>query len=682
MSRVSAEPGPSNSSSQETSSKDFKLHVLVSSEQSNKETTKVYSEIYNTIRESTEAIFDNQDKSLPGLVLSVIGDSESYVPKSWNTAEFESGLLQTVKGAKESWIIYRGEKDGVSSLVDMALKGSILVDDKDQDNDTNDKKQKVTLVAIKPCNGTMVETSNVKDKKKNGRWTFHLKPEVQKPKVQKPSENSEKKNTEKNRPNIEKDFKWFNNYLANLLSELSQQYTPLLTNKSKVVLNMRVPVVIIAVEGDVTTVHQILSSIQGKVPVLLVKGSGKAVDFIIEYIKEISSSEKDRILAENAALLLGICINSEEYENLRKMMEEIEKYRYLVTIFDLHSKNDGKMEDAIVKAILKGWSLQGVHAQTSPTESSQPYTRFKTWIPNVPDKPDKDITKMEQGMLELNSLVKKIYESDSMTNVKPLSPIIVHNNDDITSITMQSASCNDVKSSGYSKNVPPVSHAIVTKTNENETSNDKEQKQKHSSISNDIDKPGNSCNKEEDTNTKVTNKNVTNETSTNRIEPTTKISITLNVVDKTGAEKHGSLKELYPLILTPGSLSLYFYIVYQYIKDSEHLTERQKHEDLQVLLLYAIIADRDDYVSSLIQHGIKFDRKRINTLYSETLQCKNCDGIDCTKIHAIHFGVSATRCRNIWCTCNNHSNQDCEMISKVTNNARQLCSILLTSSES
>lgn len=65
----------------------------------------MYSEIYNTIRESSEAIFDNQDKSLPGLVLSVIGDSESYVPKSWNTAEFESGILQTVKGAKGKQII-------------------------------------------------------------------------------------------------------------------------------------------------------------------------------------------------------------------------------------------------------------------------------------------------------------------------------------------------------------------------------------------------------------------------------------------------------------------------------------------------------------------------------------------------------------------------------------------------
>lgn len=52
---------------------------------------------------------------------------------------------------------------------------------------------------------------------------------------------------------------------------------------------MRVPVVVIAVEGDVTTVHQIQSSIRRKIPVLLVKGSGKAVDFIIEYIKETSS---------------------------------------------------------------------------------------------------------------------------------------------------------------------------------------------------------------------------------------------------------------------------------------------------------------------------------------------------------------------------------------------------------
>ncbi|CAG2208924.1 unnamed protein product [Mytilus edulis] len=253
-----------------------------------------------------------------------------------------------------------------------------------------------------------------------------------------------------------------------------------------------------------------------------------------------------------------------------------------------------------------------------------------------------------------------------MTDVKPVSLIIVPNNTEIASRTMTSASFNVIETPEKimnGPNVPPVSHAFVA----NETSIEKDQSTKNSSTLNAVD-------------TTEEKANFTNEISHDK-EQTTKNSTTLNVVEKTGAEKSETLKELYPLILTSGSLSLYFYIVYQYIKESGNLTKSERDTHLQVLLLHAIIADRDDYVSSLIQHGIRFDCSNMKTLYSETLQCKNCDGIDCTKIHAIHFGVSATRCRNIWCTCNNPSNQVCKMISKVTNNARQLCSILLTSSE-
>ncbi|CAC5398362.1 unnamed protein product [Mytilus coruscus] len=506
MSRVSPEPGPSNSGSQEKL-KNIKLNICVSTEESKKETTEVYSKIYNTIRKSTGATTDDHGGYLPGLVLSVIGDSESYVPKSWNTTEFESGLLQTVKGAKKSWIIYRGNNDGVSSLVDIALKGSTLVDDNymDQDNERNGGNQKVTLVAIKPwIDPKNLEYSSTPEKE-NGRWIFQLK-------------------FEPNCPDNKTELIWFNNYLANLLSELSRQYTPLLTNESKVVLNMRVPVVIIAVEGDVSTIHQIKSCIQRNVPVLLVKGSGKAVDFIIEFIKETSCSEKRRILAENAALLLGIYITADEYEDLKNMMEEIEKYRYLVTIFDLHSKTGGKMEDAIVKAILKGWSLPGVHAKKSPTESSQSFTRFETWTPNDANKLDQGTANSKKGMLELNSSVKiplpaNIYETEKMTYVEPVSPVIVPNNNEITSRTMSSTSFNVVKTPDELMNVPPVSHAIVT----NETSIEKDQNTKSSTTLNFVDKT------EEIT-------IVTNETSNhaNDKEQTTKNSTTLNVVDKTG----------------------------------------------------------------------------------------------------------------------------------------------------
>lgn len=49
---------------------------------------------------------------------------------------------------------------------------------------------------------------------------------------------------------------------------------------------MRVPVLVIAVEGDISTIHQIDSAVKRNVPVLLMKGSGKAVDFIINYLEE------------------------------------------------------------------------------------------------------------------------------------------------------------------------------------------------------------------------------------------------------------------------------------------------------------------------------------------------------------------------------------------------------------
>lgn len=36
----------------------------------------------------------------PKLVLSVIGDSSSFVPKPWFTSVFKAGLIETAKGAK------------------------------------------------------------------------------------------------------------------------------------------------------------------------------------------------------------------------------------------------------------------------------------------------------------------------------------------------------------------------------------------------------------------------------------------------------------------------------------------------------------------------------------------------------------------------------------------------------
>ncbi|CAC5398361.1 unnamed protein product [Mytilus coruscus] len=184
---------------------------------------------------------DGNDNCFPGLVLSVIGDSESYVPKPWNTIAFTSGLLQSIQGVKKSWVIYRGKTGGISKLIYDAFR--------EPKDETNEKFNKNTIIAIRPA-------------KKNEKISKMIRKKLQ------------------GNTNGSTDI------CANF-GKLSAEYTPLLSKEQdKVVIKMRVPVLMIAVEGDKNTIHQIKVAVMRNIPVLLIKGSGKAVDFIIEYLEE------------------------------------------------------------------------------------------------------------------------------------------------------------------------------------------------------------------------------------------------------------------------------------------------------------------------------------------------------------------------------------------------------------
>lgn len=55
---------------------------------------------------------ENRKPETPKLVLSVIGDSKSFVPKPWLASVFKQGLIETAKGAKGicSLLIFTGKK--------------------------------------------------------------------------------------------------------------------------------------------------------------------------------------------------------------------------------------------------------------------------------------------------------------------------------------------------------------------------------------------------------------------------------------------------------------------------------------------------------------------------------------------------------------------------------------------
>lgn len=55
---------------------------------------------YDCIDTLKETILTGSLERHPRLVLSVVGDSSSFVPKPWLTPVFQLGLIETAKGAK------------------------------------------------------------------------------------------------------------------------------------------------------------------------------------------------------------------------------------------------------------------------------------------------------------------------------------------------------------------------------------------------------------------------------------------------------------------------------------------------------------------------------------------------------------------------------------------------------
>lgn len=64
----------------------------------------------------------NGVNSTPTMVFSVIGDSESFVPRPWPKTVFKTALIEAAKSAGETWILFRGNDEGVSKIVKDAYR--------------------------------------------------------------------------------------------------------------------------------------------------------------------------------------------------------------------------------------------------------------------------------------------------------------------------------------------------------------------------------------------------------------------------------------------------------------------------------------------------------------------------------------------------------------------------------
>lgn len=60
---------------------------------------------------------------------------------------------------------------------------------------------------------------------------------------------------------------------------------------------MPVPIAIIVCEGDLNTINEVKQALEHKLPVIIMKGSGKAADLVLEYIDKYFLNIVSRYLA-------------------------------------------------------------------------------------------------------------------------------------------------------------------------------------------------------------------------------------------------------------------------------------------------------------------------------------------------------------------------------------------------
>lgn len=54
----------------------------------------------------------------------------------------------------------------------------------------------------------------------------------------------------------------------------------------KLFVEINVPIAIIACEGDFKTIKKIAAALEKKIPVIIMKGSGKAADLVLDYLQK------------------------------------------------------------------------------------------------------------------------------------------------------------------------------------------------------------------------------------------------------------------------------------------------------------------------------------------------------------------------------------------------------------
>lgn len=284
--------------------------------------TKTWKDIKSNVygggnRHNTEIedLENNEEiRSAPTMVFSVIGDSDSLAPRPWPKTVFQTALIEAAKSGGETWILFRDYQNGVSKIVRDAYHyyGVMELGEKNMETPINHVNRHIKLISIAGRKGSPLGS--------NQCYTV---------------------------TNEEGD-----KFLLRFETFVSEQTVHLFGRPMG--LQMPVPIAIIVCEGDMEAIAHVSGSLKNKLPVIIIKGSGKAADLILDYLENIDCLEK------KAGILFGISVDDSKYKEMETNLKLISQKRNLIRVFDVDHDDPLMLSSIIGEAVVGCWSMEGI----------------------------------------------------------------------------------------------------------------------------------------------------------------------------------------------------------------------------------------------------------------------------------------------------------------------------------
>ncbi|CAC5411680.1 unnamed protein product [Mytilus coruscus] len=124
--------------------------------------------------------------------------------------------------------------------------------------------------------------------------------------------------------------------------------------ESRMLQTIRVPVVLLVVNGDLKTLKHVMRAINSDISVVVVKGTGGAADIIASCLENFSLNKLKRELP----VMFTRRFTKNHFTKIENLIKRITEKDWMITIFDIKEDAHHKLWERITDGILRSWSLE------------------------------------------------------------------------------------------------------------------------------------------------------------------------------------------------------------------------------------------------------------------------------------------------------------------------------------